>query len=300
MQYNRRRAFTLVELLVVIAIIALLLSILIPVLGRARERGRRVVCMANLHAIGQSIHIYGGDYDDKLIRGDFWGSWDVWARVTEYPAGCSIPPSTEIREVNLGHLIAEGVLEVPDDRGHVFFCPSSRTVDGVKPYDEFETNWGKTSGDPRAPISYMFNNALDGYNDCVKNGQWSVLSHQDQVEFLKGDGSVHAFKARPIVYDPSVGPELLQEVSARYGVCFPDILLHRWFEEGKVDVDQANAYLSNPAAWIQANCNLTNDPSGRSQSKAIALADVSKRSLVADKLGVVGSAASPLPPPAPG
>ncbi len=294
MQYNRRRAFTLIELLVVIAIISMLLSIMTPALGRAREQSRRVVCMTNLHAIGQALHIYGGSYDDKLVSGDFWGAWDVWARVTEY-SDCEVPPSVEIREVNLGHLIADGILEVPDDKGHVFFCPSSKAVEGVKPYDAFESQWGKTSGDPRARISYMFNNALDGYNDCVQNGQWGVLSHQDQVEFLKGDGSAHAFKVRRIVYDPSVGPELLQEVAERNGVCFPEILLHRWFEKGKVDVDEANAFLSNPAGWIAANSNLTNDSSGRSVSKAIALADVSKRSLVADTLGVVGS-----PPPAPG
>lgn len=296
MQYNRQRAFTLIELLVVIAIISMLLSIMMPALGRARENGKRVVCMTNLHAIGQSIHIYGNNYNDRLLPGDFSGSWYVWARVTEY-SGCAVPPTIEIREVNLGHLIADGILEVPDDKGHVFFCPSSKPVEGVKPYDEFESQWGKTSDDSKAPIGYMFNNALDGYNDCVQTGQWAVLSHGDQVNFLKGDGSAHAFKVRREVYDPSIGPELLQEVSARYGVSFPDVLLHKWFEKGRIDVDQANAFLSDPLAWIQANYDLTYDASGRSVSKSIALADVSSRSLVADRLGVAGS---PAPPPAPG
>ena len=74
MQYNRQRAFTLIELLVVIAIISMLLSIMMPTLGRTRENGKRVVCMTNLHAIGQGLHIYGNNYDDRLLPGDFWGA----------------------------------------------------------------------------------------------------------------------------------------------------------------------------------------------------------------------------------
>ena len=291
MRYNRQRAFTLIELLVVMAVISMLLSIMMPSLAKAREKGKRVVCMTNLHAIGQSLYVYGNSYNDRLVPGDFWGSWDVWARVTEY-TGCSIPPSTEVREVNLGHLISDGVLEVPDKKSHVFFCPSSKTVDGKTPYEKFESEWGKTADDTRAPITYMFNNSLDGYNNCVQSGLWAVLSHEDQVNFLRGDGSTDVFKVRREVYDPSAGPELLQEVAARHGVCFPDVLLHKWFVKGKVDVEEANLFLSDPGDWISDNCDL---PGSRSIAKAISLADVSRQSLVADQLGVVGS-----PPPAPG
>ncbi|HEX8875247.1 MAG TPA: prepilin-type N-terminal cleavage/methylation domain-containing protein [Phycisphaerales bacterium] len=53
-----RRAFTLIELLVVIAIIALLIGIIIPALGGARENARRVKCMVNLSSVGKAMQQY--------------------------------------------------------------------------------------------------------------------------------------------------------------------------------------------------------------------------------------------------
>ena len=63
---NRFQKFTLIELLVTIAVIAILASLFLPALNKAREKANAILCSGNLRQTGSGLMMYANDSDDYL------------------------------------------------------------------------------------------------------------------------------------------------------------------------------------------------------------------------------------------
>lgn len=133
---KRKKGFTLIELLVVIAIIAILASLLLPALSRAKTRSDDAKCMSNLRQCAVALNLYLQDYNDRL----FWKStnialggmeWFVWAgRTNNNQIGAAQGNIFNDTDRPLNHYgLTEGAVTCPMDQG--------RTVDQTA-YDLFE------------------------------------------------------------------------------------------------------------------------------------------------------------------
>jgi prepilin-type N-terminal cleavage/methylation domain-containing protein/prepilin-type processing-associated H-X9-DG protein len=121
---SSNKGFTLVELLVVIGIIALLISILLPSLSRARETANRVKCGSNLRQIGQAMQLYANENQGNYPR-------------TYYVNGTAPTVNTqgnnETQPFRTGSLVQVNnmgaamflLLRTQDITSAVFVCPSS-------------------------------------------------------------------------------------------------------------------------------------------------------------------------------
>jgi prepilin-type N-terminal cleavage/methylation domain-containing protein len=127
---NRNRgAFTLVELLVVIGIIAVLISILLPAINRAREAANRTNCLANLHSIAQMLRMYSVNYKDQCplgyshsSAGGINAASDEQNNYYLSRASTAPPVGEKVRYVGIGLLFPANLIK--EGEGKVFFCPS--------------------------------------------------------------------------------------------------------------------------------------------------------------------------------
>lgn len=163
---NSRQAFTLVELLVVIGIIAVLISILLPSLHKAREAANRTACMSNMRQIITATIMYINDNDDWL-PGANWGTNLTPGWLYTLPNG--LPASIAARNLNDDKGVMTGTLYPYLKTKQVYHCPAD-----VEP---------RTGGPIRNLTSYLMN------GEVTSNTNSGAKRHK-----------ITRFKPRSVVY----------------------------------------------------------------------------------------------------
>ena len=153
-----RGGFTLVELLVVIGIIAILISILLPALSRARENAKMLACAANLRQIGVAAMMYTQDYKNSTLPYQFWNNGadqNVNYALNNYDEWW-------VGLIALNYLPRGGVVVTDNsasnsiyDYGSVLVCPNTLPGVGLAPSnwppsgtDGFNQHYGKQTAVP--------------------------------------------------------------------------------------------------------------------------------------------------------
>ena len=189
-----KKGFTLVELLVVIAIIALLLSILMPALNKARESGKRVRCMANLHQLVLALQFYQQDFKEAFPtdKDGIVATYARWGGNRGKAPGYDNPnrmlnPYIGVKE--------KAKFNSTNKSLGVFFCPSDRGGYGGAAKTMLGKDWLPTLG---YWLGYSYDYNVEALSGSATLGLWGkkqtdIKNPTKTIVFFDGSMACYAY-----------------------------------------------------------------------------------------------------------
>ncbi len=236
---KRTRFFSLIELLIAIAIIAILASMLLPALNKAREKGKEASCRGKLKQIGLATTLYNGDYQDQMPycepnvgSGDSGGSiYDAsgfsnrdstkenlfWARkVLKYMEAAPTRKPGQISEFYCTSVVLP--LETNADtnmmtHGRLTYCYNGQLANCIE--GSTETRKNAVAGRIRNPSSkvayvetekYSTRASLKPRRNTSRSSSWigviegAGLVHGKQSNFGMCDGSIKSYSRDALIW----------------------------------------------------------------------------------------------------
>lgn len=254
----KKKAFTLVELLVVISIIALLLAILMPALSKARENGRRIVCLTHVKSLQLSNEVYtnsnNGRYVPLLDTSLATGPMSI-DRVNPYTwvANLQFRNITGVKGAETSSTTYSNTIVLPDK----FYCPSDEIAKKHIKSDKnvlvsfgynAEDWWGRNAALPNTPNTFptSIQKAPYGYRQPQIKAPSQKLIFVDSVDWW----IIWAGASYNLGWN-KVGPKQ-REYYAAAGVVGP--VLYRHSEGANIAFyDGHTAYLKKERVFINGN-----------------------------------------------